>query len=47
MLLNILQHTGAPSATKNDLAPNISIAKVENPGLEPQNHEQIEHLILR
>lgn len=33
ILLNILQHTGQPSKTKNDLAPNVNSIPVEKPCL--------------
>ena len=31
MLLNILQYTGDPLTTKNDLSENVNSAKVEKP----------------
>ena len=30
-LLNTLQYTGQPCTTKNDLSPDVSSGKVENP----------------
>lgn len=49
MLLNILQCTDHPLATKNDLAPNASSSKVEMSGsgtLEPGLLEKVVCLVL-